>query len=130
MNQSIFRAYDIRGRYPEELDERVVAEIASILTRYFKKGKIVLGHDNRLSSPSLYAALVKVFEKEKKFTLEKAGMVTTPMLYFLVHDLKASGGVVVTASHSPKEYNGLKAVGQKAMMISGKDIYGLFKTLR
>ncbi len=57
-----------------------------------------------------------------KLKIVPVGMMTTPMLYFLVNRLKAAGGLMVTASHNPKEYNGLKVVGPKAEMVSGKEV--------
>jgi phosphomannomutase len=124
MQKSIFRAYDIRGIYPSEINEEVVLEIGKALGKYFSKGGIVIGHDCRLSSPSLYEMLIKGFNNEK-FAIHKVGLITTPMLYFLVNNLKASGGVMVTASHNPKEYNGLKVVGEDAVSIKGEEVYKL-----
>lgn len=131
MTPSIFKAYDIRGRYPEEINEEAVAEIAKALAKYFQKGKIIVGHDARLSSPSLYKTLLKSLKISKvKFKIIPAGMITTPMLYFLVVKLKAAGGIMITASHNPKEYNGLKIVGPDAGMVSGKEIWEFMQTIR
>lgn len=127
--ERIFKAYDVRGIYPSEVNERVVAEIARVLAAHWKRASrskrkpvIVVGHDARLSSPSLYRAIVKTLYPIP-YTLIKAGMVTTPMFYFLVNDLQAAGGIMVTASHNPKEFNGIKAVGLKAEPISGKEVW-------
>ena len=122
MNKSIFRAYDIRGKYPDEINEQAVYEISSGLSRFFKMGKVVVAHDARLSSPCLYREVLKGFSVNKGIKLIKVGFATTPMFYFLVGKLKAKGGVVVTASHNPKEWNGLKVVGKGAKMISGKEV--------
>lgn len=123
MDIKIFKAYDIRGKYPKEINERVVFEIAQKLPKIFK-GKIVVGRDARLSSPTLYKAVIGGLKaKSHKLKAIPAGIVTTPMLYFLVNKLKADGGIMVTASHNPKEYNGLKIVGKYAQPLSGKDVY-------
>ena len=122
MNLNIFRAYDIRGLYPEEINEEVVVKIARVLGKRFGSGKIVAGHDARLSSPSLYKELVRIFTASQGVNIIQAGLITTPMLTFLVNKLEASGGVMVTASHNPKEYNGLKVLGKGGISISGKEI--------
>lgn len=144
MNQSIFKAYDIRGKHPEEINGGVVEHITLALGSYFKSKVtghgskvIVVGHDARLSSPKLYgAALRGIMNKESRiknirkpfiihnssFVIHAAGMITTPMLYFLVNKLNAVGGIMITASHNPPEYNGMKVVGPRAEMISGMEI--------
>lgn len=136
MNTKIFKAYDVRGKYPEEINEGTVAEIAEALAKYFKRGKIIVAHDARLSSKSLYRTILKQLpgragttNNSKLITLP-VGLATTPMFYFLVNKLKAAGGIMITASHNPKEFNGLKVVGPKAEPISGKEIYELYKNLR
>lgn len=117
IDQKIFKAYDVRGKYPSEFNEAAASAIAKALGKHFGKGaKLVVGHDARLSSPSIYRAVLKNLKGVK------VGLVTTPMIYFLVNRLKADGGIIVTASHNPKEYNGLKVVGRKARPISGKEI--------
>lgn len=140
----IFKAYDIRGKYPSEINEKVVSEITQALVRYFVlkaknyklKAKLVVACDARLSSPALYRAVLKAFSVQRsaarkgkaktlnanRYTLYPAGIATTPMFYFLVNKLKASGGIMVTASHNPKEYNGLKIVGKNAQPVSGNEI--------
>ncbi len=121
-NPKIFKANDIRGKYPGELNEEVVLEICAALKKFFpKKAKLVIGYDARLSSPSLYKALIKGLDGGQA-VLVKAGFMTTPMLYFLVNELRASGGVMVTASHNPKEFNGLKVVKKGARPVSGEEI--------
>lgn len=130
MTSGIFRAYDIRGRYPKEINKEVVATIAQSLTRLFRasrsqKRTLVLGRDGRLSSPELYRVLIKTLEPD--FRLVEGGLVTTPMLYFLINFLKADGGVMVTSSHNPKNWNGLKIVGPGARPIGGMKIFDLVK---
>ena len=122
INSKIFKAYDIRGRYPSEINEKAVAEIAKKLPKLLGN-KIIVAHDARLSSPALYRAVLKGLQHSD--ILKNVGMTTTPMFYFLVNKLKASGGIMVTASHNPKNYNGLKVVGKNAKPISGKEIQKL-----
>lgn len=132
INAKIFKANDIRGRYPEEIDERVVSLIAGVLkNKVFKKGKIIAAHDARLSSPALYKAVLKGLSysdvlENLRMRIIPVGLATTPMFYFLVNHFKAVGGIMVTASHNPPHYNGLKAVGRRAEPLSGKDILKLF----
>ncbi|MBI5079502.1 hypothetical protein HZB06_02420 [Candidatus Wolfebacteria bacterium] len=127
MDHKIFRAYDIRGKYPEELNEKTIEEISPVLINLFAKKKIVIGRDVRLSSPKLYWAIIKRLSIKNGPKIIKGGIMTTPMLYFLVIFLKAGGGIMITASHNPKEYNGLKIVGHAATPISGAEIFKLLK---
>lgn len=123
MNKSIFRAYDIRGKYPKEINEESVTEIIPAIINILKPKIIVVGHDTRLSSPSLYRAAIKELTTNNlRPTTIEVGVATTPMFYFLVNRLKADGGIMITASHNPKEYNGIKIVGKNASPISGKEI--------
>lgn len=124
LNQKIFKAYDVRGKYPDELNEEAAFTIASALAKKFGAGAtIIIGKDARLSSPSLYKAVLKGLKANRyKLKAVPVGLMTTPMLYFLVGKLKADGGIMVTASHNPKEYNGLKIVGKNARPISGEQI--------
>ncbi|MBU6142212.1 hypothetical protein KGO95_03830 [Patescibacteria group bacterium] len=126
---SIFKAYDVRGVYPDELNEQNTVQISRALARYFGRGAmIVIGHDARLSSPSLYKAVKKSLTVKGHLShVIDAGLMTTPMLYFLVNDLKADGGIMVTASHNPKEYNGLKIVKKGARPISGMQVESIMK---
>lgn len=132
MDLKIFKAYDIRGKYPEEINEKVVAKITQSLERYFQlkakssklKTQIIVGRDARLSSPKLYRAAIKQLTTNDRrlATVIPAGLITTPMLYFLVNHFSVDLGIMITASHNPKEYNGLKIVGKNAIPISGKEI--------
>jgi len=124
INKGIFRAYDIRGIYPEELCEKSAYIIGRVIaSRIFKKGKIIVGHDIRLSSPSLYHAIVMGMRNELAGKrIVPMGLVTTPMMWFMVHKFKAAGGVMITASHNPKEYNGIKIVRGDERMVSGYEV--------
>lgn len=125
VNRSIFKTYDIRGRYPRELNKESAALIGRRITeKLFPKGAIIVAHDARVSSPWLYNALVSGFViAGAGKRLIRVGFASTPMLYFLVNHLRAAGGVMVTASHNPKEWNGFKVVGKGANIISGHELY-------
>ena len=127
INSKIFRAYDIRGKYPEEINESIVSEISVFLLKILKcenkKNKIVIGYDARLSSPKLYEVIKKqLTTNNRQLAIIPIGLSTTPMFYFLVNYFKADAGIMITASHNPKEYNGLKIVGRNAIPISGEEI--------
>lgn len=127
INPGIFKANDIRGEYPSEINEKIISEIVKKLSDFFNSGKIVIAHDARLSSPSLYKAAVRKFQAPgSKFQVIKAGLTTTPMFYFLVKKSKAIGGIMITASHNPSNYNGLKIVDKNVLPISGLEIKKLF----
>lgn len=121
-HERIFRPYDIRGAYPEELDEKGAEDIGRVLSIFFRRGTLVLGFDARKSSPALYEALKRGLASNEKISLSESGLITTPMLYFLVNHEGAAGGVMVTASHNPKNWNGFKMVGKGAVPISGIDV--------
>lgn len=123
MNWNVFRAYDIRGIYPDEIDEEAYYRIAKAYVYLFKPATIVVGMDARLSSPSLKAGLIEGF-MDAGVDVVDIGKITTDMLYFAVGAFGYSGGIVVSASHNPKEYNGMKLVREKAAAISSDT--GLF----
>lgn len=123
MDWSVFRAYDIRGVYPDEIDEEAYYRIAKAYVYLFKPKTMVVGMDARLSGPVLKAALINGF-LDAGVDVVDIGKVTTDMLYFAVGAYDYSGGVVVSASHNPKEYNGMKIVREKAAAISSDT--GLF----
>ncbi len=135
MKSSIFGVYDVRGIYPKTINEDVIGKIGLTAIKLFlgnkKRGSFVLGHDARLSSSSLYRALIKSIRKASpKSKLFLAGLITTPEMSFLVNHLKSDGGMMVTASHNPKQYNGVKFVKKDGVSISGKEIYAVYKKLR
>lgn len=132
LTSAIFRAYDIRGKYPLEINEGVVYKIIpSLISKLRIKNsecRIIVGHDARLSSPILYKTVLRsLMTSGYTLVVMPAGLITTPMLTFLVNHFKAVGGIMVTASHNPKEYNGLKVVGKNAEPIGGKEILNIMK---
>jgi phosphomannomutase len=122
MDQSIFKAYDIRGVYPQELDETTAYEIGIAFVKYTKAKNIIVGEDARKSSPALRDALVKgILSTGANVIL--AGCATTPLFYFAVASTKnADAGIMVTASHNPAKYNGFKLVWGDATPIEPKEI--------
>lgn len=110
MNESIFKAYDIRGRYPEEINEKLAYTIGksygSYLKKYYEKNKCVIGRDNRLSSLNIAAAL-KSGLLDSGINVIDYGEITTPMHYYTRY-LNNTYGIMVTASHNPKDDNGFK----------------------
>src|ERR1044072_6615456 len=125
MNWDIFRAYDIRGVYQQAMDEEAYYRIAKGYVYVFKPKTMVVGMDARLSSPPLKASLIRGF-LESGVNVVDIGGITTDRLYYTVGaSSEYSGGVVVSASHNPKEYNGLKMVREKATVISSDT--GLFE---
>lgn len=110
INKYIFRGYDIRGIYGEDLNEDVAYTIGKGFGSYIQtlgKKIAVVGHDNRSSSPVLSNAFIKG-AVETGITVYNIGLVTTPMYYFSWENLGVVSGAMITASHNPKEYNGFK----------------------
>jgi phosphomannomutase len=113
---AIFKAYDIRGIVPDELDADKAYAIGRATAHFVGDGPIVVGRDARVHSPSLTAALIDGICDEGVSVID-LGLVATPMLYFGVASLSAAAGVVVTASHNPGEYNGFKICLRNAVPV-------------
>jgi phosphomannomutase len=114
----IFKAYDIRGSYPDELNEQMAQRIGAGFADLLKAHRLVVGRDMRLSSPSLSQAFIEG-AMTSGASVTDAGMVTTPMLYYAIIEGKFDGGAMVTASHLPREMNGFKLCREKAIPLSG-----------
>lgn len=123
MDLRCFKAYDIRGRVPDELDETLAQRIGFALAQQLDAGPVVLGRDVRLSSPGLQAALADGLRRGGRDVID-IGVGGTEEVYFQTAHLKAAGGVMVTASHNPMDYNGMKLVREGSRPISGDS--GLF----
>jgi phosphomannomutase len=126
VNPKIFKAYDIRGIYPEELNEQTARLVGRAFVEFLRtssqnpeKLNIVVGRDNRLSSPVLHRHLIRAITKAGANVID-IGLSTTPMFYFTVAHFGYDGGIQITASHNPWQYNGFKLVGVQARPISGK----------
>lgn len=118
---SCFKAYDIRGRVPDELNESIAGAVAHAYATLFKPRKVVIGFDVRLSSQSLAHALASGF-MSAGVEVVGIGMCGTENVYFATHYLEnegVDGGIMVTASHNPADYNGMKLVTKGAVPISG-----------
>jgi phosphomannomutase len=128
---SIFKAYDIRGVVPDELDADAAHRIGRGIARHIDAPSLAIGRDARRSSPELFEALVRGVTDEGTNVVD-LGLVCTPMLYFAVDHLGSGGGIMLTASHNPAQYNGFKVCREHAIPIgeaSGlMDIERLSKT--
>src|SRR3954463_11503875 len=123
LDPKVFKAYDVRGLYGEELDEDGAYAIGRAYVEQFQPKRIAVGHDMRVSSPSMAQALIEGAADAGADVLA-LGLVGTEMVYFAVGDLDLDGGVAVTASHNPKEYTGMKIVRRGALPVGGES--GLF----
>jgi phosphomannomutase len=119
LDPTVFKAYDVRGLYPSELDEQGAYAIGRAYVEQFEPRRIAVGRDVRLSSPSMAAALIEGAADGGADVLD-IGMVGTEMVYFAVGELALDGGVMVTASHNPKEYTGMKIVRRGALPVGGE----------
>ncbi len=128
IDESIFKAYDIRGTYPDQLDEEVAYKIGRALVEYLKPTKIAVGRDMRLSSPDLCEALISgIVESEAEVV--DIGLVSTDCLYFAVGKYGYDAGVMITASHNPPQYNGFKLCKKEAVPLSGESGIDQIKNL-
>lgn len=114
---SCFKAYDIRGRVPDELNEDLAFRIGQAYADLFSPKSIAIGYDIRLSSPSLASALTEGFLKAGVDVID-LGQCGTEEIYFAAFHLDVDGGIIVTASHNPVDYNGMKLVRKGAVPIS------------
>jgi phosphomannomutase len=118
LDPKVFKAYDVRGLYPGELDEEGAYAIGRAYVEQFEPNRIAVGRDMRLSSPTMAEAVIRGASAGGSEIVD-VGMIGTEMLYFAVGHLELDGGVMVTASHNPKEYNGLKIVRRGALPVGG-----------
>ena len=118
LDPKVFKAYDVRGIYPDELDEDGAYAIGRAYAEQFEPRKIAVGLDMRVSSPAMAAAVMRGAADAGVDVLE-LGLVGTEMLYFAVGDQGLDGGIEVTASHNPKEYTGMKIVRRGALPVGG-----------
>ena len=126
ISKSIFRDYDIRGIYPDQINEGVIQKIArAISLKCFNEGvsEICVARDGRLSGKELLSALESSLS-ENGINVINTGVATTPLLYFAAKKSKFKSGVMITGSHNPKNYNGIKLIINDAP-VSGVEIYNL-----
>jgi phosphomannomutase len=118
LDPKVFKAYDIRGVYPSELDEDGAYAIGRAYVEAFEPRRIAVGRDMRLSSPAMAEAVIQG-AAEAGCEVSDLGLVGTEMLYFGVGELGLDGGIAVTASHNPKEFTGMKIVRRGALPVGG-----------
>jgi phosphomannomutase len=118
LNPAIFKAYDVRGLYPTEIDEAVARQIGRAFVSYLQAKRIGVSRDMRVSSPALAAAFIEG-AREQGADVVDYGMMATDMLYFASFTDKLQGGAQITASHNPGAYNGIKMVREEAQPLSG-----------
>jgi phosphomannomutase len=118
LDPKVFKAYDIRGIYPAELDEEGARAIGRAYAEQFEPRTIAVGRDMRLSSPAMQDAFVRGATEAGVDVLD-IGMIGTEMLYHAVGELGLDGGATITASHNPKEYTGAKIVRRGALPVGG-----------
>ena len=117
VDPSIFKAYDIRGIYPEPLDEEVAYAIGRAFVTFLKPTEVVVGRDMRLSSPSIKEHLLRGLTEQGANVID-IGMVSTDQYYYACATLKLPG-LMVTASHNPPQYCGFKMVRDMPYLLSG-----------
>ncbi|MFA5877800.1 MAG: phosphomannomutase/phosphoglucomutase [Candidatus Staskawiczbacteria bacterium] len=125
ISPNIFKSYDIRGTYPEEMNEEAAYSIGQGLVEYTGAKKVAIGRDMRISSPQLFEALCRGVIEAGSDVCD-LGKIATEVLYFTIGKYGYDAGVMITASHNPKEYNGfkiIKKVGDGFRMIRGRDLY-------
>ena len=121
INKKIFKAYDIRGTYPDQLDESTTFLIGRAFARRTKAKEVVVGFDMRLSGPSLKKALIEGITSEGVGVID-IGMVPIDAVYAAVGVFGYEGGIMLTASHNPPEYNGFKMVLKDMKWIRGEEL--------
>ncbi len=118
LDPKVFKAYDVRGIYPSDLDEEGGYAIGRAYVEQFEPKKIAVGRDMRLSSPSMAKAVIEGAADEGAEVID-IGLAGTEMVYFAVGEHGLDGGIQVTASHNPKEYTGMKIVRRGALPVGG-----------
>jgi phosphomannomutase len=118
LDPKVFKAYDVRGIHPAEIDEDGARAVGRAYVEQFEPKRIAVGRDMRVSSPTMAAAVIEG-AAEAGAEVVDVGLVGTEMVYFAVGDLELDGGIQVTASHNPKEYTGMKIVRRGAMPVGG-----------
>jgi phosphomannomutase len=118
LDPGAFKAYDVRGLYPGELDEEGGYAVGRAYVEQFEPRRIAVGRDMRLSSPSMAEAVVRG-AMDGGADVVDVGMIGTEMLYHAVGALSLDGGIAVTASHNPRDYTGMKIVRRGALPVGG-----------
>jgi phosphomannomutase len=119
INSSIFKAYDVRGLYPSEINEEAARQIGRGFVAYLQAKRVAVSRDMRISSPAVAAAFIDG-AREQGADVVDYGMLATDMMYYAVARDGHDGGAQITASHNPKQYNGIKLVRREAFPLSGE----------
>src|ERR1051326_3671342 len=117
INPHIFGAYDVRGIYPSELNEEAAYRFGRALILYLKPSQVAVGRDMRVSSPALAEAMIRGITEQGADAID-LGLTTTDELYFAGGKFNYPAGVMITASHNPKQYNGFKTCRENAIALS------------
>jgi len=128
INESIFKSYDIRGIYPSELNEDSAYLIGRVFARRSGAKKVTVASDARISGPALKKALIKGITDEG-VNVKDIGLMPIDAIYFSVGKLGDEAGIMITASHNPKEYNGFKMVAKNMQWIRGEELLNDVKSL-
>jgi phosphomannomutase len=118
LDPKVFKAYDIRGIHPTEIDEDGAYRVGRAYVEQFEPRSVAVGRDMRLAAPAMAAAVIEGVA-DGGADVRDLGMVGTEMVYYAVGDLGLDGGICVTASHNPKEYTGMKIVRRGALPVGG-----------
>lgn len=133
MNYNILRENDIRGTYPQDINKEIAIRVGKAYGTYLKshdEDSCIIGHDNRLSSEELNSGLIEGL-LSTGINITDIGLVTTPMLNYACITRKEQNGIMITASHNPKEDNGFKIFGKDYLHLRREhleEIYNLVKT--
>ena len=125
IKETIFREYDVRGNWENDITEDVAYTFGRSFASYIAlRGEldVIVGHDNRTSSPIIHDALIRGLVESGANVID-LGLVTTPMYYYAKKKNKIKNGIMITASHNPKEYNGFKISFDYIGNSCGQDIY-------
>jgi len=125
---SIFKAYDIRGIYPDQLNDKTAYVVGLGLANLLKPERAVIGHDMRKSSDSLNSAVIRGLT-EGGANVDDIGLISTDGMYFAVGKYGYDCGIMITASHNPPEYNGMKICEREAVPLSGDGKLGDIKEI-
>jgi phosphomannomutase len=128
-NPDIFKTGDIRGIYGKDFDEAFAFQLGAKVATFFNRERIVIGRDGRASSDPLARSVIEG-ARSAGGKIIAIGQCSTPLFYFTVGDTKAAGGIMITASHNPGEYNGFKIVKEKAALMGGDEVRYIFNDIK
>ena len=120
IDSKIFRAYDVRGTYPDQLNEEIAAKVACAYAEKLKPKTVVVGRDLREASEKMFDAVVKTLI-QRGINVKDVGRITNPMMGFAVFNYGFDGGIILSASHNPIGYGGMKMFKKNAVTIPGND---------